>query len=117
MMVSQKPSGAQGSRTLQVAIPGYIFSDDLRSWEQIADRAASIPIVVVNPRNGPNVYAGTRCDGFTPPNELGTGPNLSGLRMDDDFVSTKFPMTQNWAQAKPTTYRRWSSISFGVRRC
>jgi hypothetical protein len=74
-----------------MAIPGYIFSDDLRSWEQIADRAASIPIVVVNPRNGPNVYAGTRCDGFTPPNDPGTGPNLSGLRMDDDFVSTRFP--------------------------
>jgi Spherulation-specific family 4 len=87
----QQPSSAQGARFLQMAIPGYIFSDDLRSWEQIADRAASIPIVVVNPRNGPNVYAGTRCDGFTPPNDPGTGPNLSGLRMDDLFVSTRFP--------------------------
>jgi hypothetical protein len=87
----QQPSSAQGARFLQMAIPVYIFSDDLRSWEQIADRAASIPIVVMNPRNGPNVYAGTRCDGFTPPNDPGTGPNLSGLRMDDDFVSTKFP--------------------------
>jgi hypothetical protein len=91
MVVSQQPGVAQSTRNLQVAIPGYIFSDDLRSWEQIADRSASIPIVVVNPRNGPNVYAGTRCEGSTPPNDPGTGPNLSGLRFDDDFVSTKFP--------------------------
>jgi hypothetical protein len=93
---SQQPSSAQGARFLQMAIPGYIFSDDLRSWEQIADRASSIPIVVMNPRNGPNVYAGTRCDGFTPPNDPGTGPNLSGLRMDDDSSPRSFPMTQSW---------------------
>ncbi len=91
MVLMQQPSVAQRSRYLQVAIPGYIFSDDLRSWELIADRSAFIPIVVVNPRNGPNVYAGTRCDGNTPPNDPGTGPNLSGLRFDDDFVSPKFP--------------------------
>jgi hypothetical protein len=91
MVLMQQPSVAQRSRYLQVAIPGYIFSDDLRSWELITDRSAFIPIVVVNPRNGPNVYAGTRCDGNTPPNDPGTGPNLSGLRFDDDFVSPKFP--------------------------
>jgi Spherulation-specific family 4 len=91
MVVSQQPSVAQRSRYLQVAIPGYIFSDDLRSWELITNRSAFIPIVVVNPRNGPNVYAGTRCDGFTPPNDPGTGPNLSGLRSDDDFVPAYFP--------------------------
>ncbi len=91
MVVSQQPSVAQRSRYLQVAIPGYIFSDDLRSWELITNRSAFIPIVVVNPRNGPNVYAGTRCDGFTPPNDPGTGPNLSGLRFDDDYASAFFP--------------------------
>lgn len=48
-------------------------------------------VVVINPRNGPNVWAGTRCDGYTPPDDPGTGPDLTGLRFDEMFVSTLFP--------------------------
>jgi Spherulation-specific family 4 len=93
LVLSSRPSTgvAQSLSSLRLAIPAYIFSDDLRGWEAIIDRASLTPIAVINPRNGPNVYAGTRCDGFTPPNDPGTGPNLAGLRFDDDFVSPHFP--------------------------
>jgi hypothetical protein len=90
-VVGGTPTDAQTPATLNVAIPAYIFSDDLRGWEAIIDRASVTPVAVINPRNGPNVFAGTRCDGFTPPNDPGTGPNLSGLRSDDDFQSPRFP--------------------------
>jgi hypothetical protein len=93
LIVGGRPSAgvAQSLSALRVAIPAYIFSDDLRGWEAILDRASLTPIAVINPRNGPNVFAGTRCDGFTPPNDPGTGPNLAGLRFDDNFVSPHFP--------------------------
>jgi Spherulation-specific family 4 len=84
-------SQAAPERTVRVAVPAYIFSDDLRGWEAIIDSAPVIPIAVLNPRNGPNVYAGTRCEGYTPPPDPGTGPVLTGLRFDDDFVSVRFP--------------------------
>jgi Spherulation-specific family 4 len=88
---SVRAQTAPTPNTLHVAIPAYIFSDDLRGWESIADRGSVTPVAVINPRNGPNVFRGTRCENFTPPNDPGTGPNLSGLRFDDDFVSPRFP--------------------------
>jgi Spherulation-specific family 4 len=92
LVVQPSATNAQSSgQTLKVAIPAYIFSDDLRGWEAIIDQAGSTPVAVINPRNGPNVYSGTRCDNYTPPVDPGTGPNLSGLRSDDDFVSPRFP--------------------------
>lgn len=92
LVSSPPPEGAvnQPAR-LHVAVPAYIFSDDLRGWEAIIDRASVTPVAVINPRNGPNVFAGTRCEGFTPPDDPGTGPNLAGLRLDDTFVSARFP--------------------------
>ena len=78
-------------RRLRVAIPAYIFSDDLRGWEAIIGRAPDVSVVVINPRNGPNVRAGTRCDGYTPTDDPGTGPDLTGLRFDETYVSTLFP--------------------------
>ncbi len=93
MSISPRPGAAVAvaPRSLKVAMPAYIFSDDLRGWESIIDRAADIPVAVINPRNGPNVFRGTRCGDFIPPNDPGTGPNLTGLRMDDTFGSPRFP--------------------------
>lgn len=85
------PAHAAEPRRLKVAIPAYIFSDDLRGWEAIIGRPGQVSVVVLNPRNGPNVRAGTRCDGYTPPDDPGTGPDLTGLRFDETFVSVLFP--------------------------
>ena len=76
---------------LRVAVPAYIFSNDLRGWEAIIDESRDTAVVVVNPRNGPRVYSGIHCEGFPPPDDPGTGPNLAGLRVDDTFVSLRFP--------------------------
>jgi Spherulation-specific family 4 len=76
---------------LRIAVPAYIFSDDLRGWEAIIERAEVTPIVVINPRNGPDVFHGTRCDSYSPPDEPGTGPDLSSRRIDDpEFVTNLF---------------------------
>lgn len=77
-----------------IAIPAYLSSDDLRSWETIVrlrntPRAGTIRAVVLNPRSGPNVRADPGCDGVTPPDPgPQTGPNLTGRRKDDPYVPT-----------------------------
>jgi hypothetical protein len=76
---------------LKVALPGYIYSNDLRGWDTVLRNAKSIPVLVINPRSGPSVFRGIPCDTYEPPTEPGTGPNLSTLRTTDDgYVSPNF---------------------------